>query len=473
MKEIVNFIMYIVSLGPTVMIPIVMLIFGLAVRVPFTKALRGGLMVGIGFIGLNATVSILTSVMNPAIQNMIKIMHMNLKVIDVGWPSASAIAYGTAVGVSIIPLGILINILMLVSKTTSTIDVDIWDFWHFAFSGSLVFALTRDITFSLFCASMNMVIIMVIADRTAPLSEKYLGLPGISIPHGYAGSFVPIALVMNWVLEKIPGINKIHLDAKGFNKKFGAWGEPTLLGFIIGCAIGTLAYVAAPALSIPDKLGRIMLMGVTLSAVMIITPKMAALLLQGVVPVSGAIQKFTQKKFSGKRKIYIGMDTAVGIGSPVVLACASLMIPVALLFAFILPGNQFLPTIGLVGFVFMFPLIVAVCHGDFFRSFIIGAVNVVLGLWIGTNLAPLITNAARAAKFSIPKGSSLISSIDYGSNPFPWIFVHIAQFKILVYIFGIILCVGLALWNRKKIIEGEKAATVAAETQSENAKGTI
>lgn len=458
MKPVIDFIMYIVGLGPTVLIPIIMLIFGLCVRVPFTKALRGGLMVGIGFIGLNATVSILTDVMNPAIKNMIQVMHLNLQVIDVGWPSASAIAYGTAVGVSMIPLGIAINILMLVTKTTSTIDVDIWDFWHFAFSGSLVYALTKDIVLSLFLASVNMIVIMVTADRTAPLSEKYLGLPGISIPHGYAGSFVPIAVVFNWLIDKIPGINKIHIDAKDFNKKFGSWGEPTLLGFAIGIIIGILAYGFIPGMSIATKLGKIMLMGVTLSAVMIITPKMAALLLQGVVPVSDAIQSFTQKKFAGKRKIYIGMDTAVGIGSPVVLACATLMIPVALLFAFILPGNQFLPTIGLVGFVFMFPLIVSITHGDFFRSFIIGAINVIIGLWIGTNLAPLITKCARAAHFAIPKGSSLISSIDYGSNPYPWLIVQIAPYKIAAYAIGIVLIVGLCWWNRKKITAEEKAA---------------
>lgn len=460
MKPIIDFIMYIVGLGPTVLIPIIMLIFGLCVRVPFTKALRGGLMVGIGFIGLNATVSILTDVMNPAIKNMIQVMHLNLQVIDVGWPSASAIAYGTAVGVSMIPLGIAINVLMLLTKTTSTIDVDIWDFWHFAFSGSLVYALTKDIVLSLFLASVNMIVIMVTADRTAPLSEKYLGLPGISIPHGYAGSFVPIAIVFNWIIDKIPGINKIHMDAKDFNKKFGSWGEPTLLGFAIGIIIGILAYGFIPGMSIATKLGKIMLMGVTLSAVMIITPKMAALLLQGVVPVSNAIQAFTQKKFSGKRKIYIGMDTAVGIGSPVVLACATLMIPVALLFAFILPGNQFLPTIGLVGFVFMFPLIVSITHGDFFRSFIIGAINVVLGLWIGTNLAPLITKCAIAAHFSIPKGSSLISSIDYGSNPYPWLIVQAAPFKLVAYTVGIVLILGLCWWNRTKIIAEEKQMAV-------------
>lgn len=458
MKAVIDFINWIVALGPTVMIPIIMLIFGLVMRVPFTKALRGGLMVGIGFIGLNATVSILTSVMNPAIKELIKVMHLNLSVIDVGWPSASAIAYGSLVGVTMIPLGILINVVMLLTKTTQTIDVDIWDFWHFAFTGSMVYALTNNMALSLFLASVNMIVIMVIADRMAPLDEKYLGLTGISIPHGYAGSFVPFAYVINWILDKIPGVNKIHMDAKDFNKRFGDWGEPTLLGWVIGLLIGILAYGFVPGMTFPDKVGKILLMAVTLSAVMIITPRMSALLLQGVVPVSNAIQKFTQKKFGKGRKIYIGMDTAVGIGNPVVLACATLMIPISLVFAFILPGNKFLPTIGLTGFVFMFPLIVSLVKGDFFRSFIIGAIMVILGLWIGTDLSPFFTKAARAAHFAIPKGSTLIGSIDYESNPFPWILFKLAHMPWLAILLCVALCAVLLIWNHKCIVRDEKAA---------------
>lgn len=462
MHAVVQFIEWIVNLGPTVMIPIVFLIFGLVMRVPFTKALRGGLMVGIGFIGLNATVSILTSVMNPAIHEIIRVLHMNLSVIDVGWPSASAIAYGSLVGVTMIPLGIIINVIMLLTKTTETIDVDIWDFWHFAFTGSMIYALTNNMALSLFLASVNMIVIMVIADRMAPLDEKYLGLTGISIPHGYAGSFVPFAYVINWVLEKIPGVNKIHLDAKGFNKKFGDWGEPTLLGWVIGLLVGVLAYAFVPGMDIGDKVGKILLMAVTLSAVMIITPRMSALLLQGVVPVSNAIQAFTQKKFGKGRKFYIGMDTAVGIGNPVVLADATLMIPVSLIFAFILPGNKFLPTIGLTGFVFMFPLIVSLVKGDFFRSFIIGAIMVIIGLWIGTNLSPFFTKAARAAHFAIPKGSTLIGSIDYESNPFPWMLFKLAHSPWLAVIVGIVLCGILVVWNRHCIIRDEKKAQAAS-----------
>ena len=42
-------------------------------------------------------------------------------------------------------------------------------------------------------SAINMIITMVIADRTAPKVEKELGLPGISIPHGFSASYVPIA----------------------------------------------------------------------------------------------------------------------------------------------------------------------------------------------------------------------------------------------------------------------------------------
>lgn len=78
-------IMLIINLGPTVMMPIIMTIIGLCLGVKFARSLKGGLLVGIGFIGLNATVSILTGAVQPAVDNMVKLFGLNLTVIDVGW----------------------------------------------------------------------------------------------------------------------------------------------------------------------------------------------------------------------------------------------------------------------------------------------------------------------------------------------------------------------------------------------------
>lgn len=432
-------IMLIINLGPTVMMPIIMTIIGLCLGVKFARSLKGGLLVGIGFIGLNATVSILTGAVQPAVDNMVKLFGLNLTVIDVGWPSASAIAFGTAVGVAMIPLGIIINVIMLLTKTTRTVDVDIWDFWHFAFSGSIVYALTHNMLIALSLAAVNMVVIMVIADRTAKGTEEILGLPGITFPHGLAGSFVPIAYVLDRIIDKIPGINKIKLDENAINKKLGLIGDPAILGLIVG-----------------------LILGVTVSAVLVITPKMAAILMEGVVPVSEGVQSIIQKKFAGHGKVYIGLDCAAGIGHPVVLAMSVIMVPITLLLAIILPGNEFLPLVGLCGICFQFPLIVAITKGDFFRTFLIGIVVMGLGLYIGTNLAPLFTSAAQAAHFPIPDGAALISSIDYGSNPIPWLLVQITNLGPIFIIVVIALTVLLALWNRKQILREEQEEAQAA-----------
>ena len=439
-------IMLIINLGPTVMMPIIMTIIGLCLGVKFARSLKGGLLVGIGFIGLNATVSILTGAVQPAVDNMVKLFGLNLTVIDVGWPSASAIAFGTAVGVAMIPLGIFINVIMLLTKTTRTVDVDIWDFWHFAFSGSIVYALTHNMLIALSLAAVNMVVIMVIADRTAKGTEEILGLPGITFPHGLAGSFVPIA----YVLDKI------------IDKKLGLIGDPAILGLIVGLILGVAGYAFMPNLTLESKVGSILTMGVTVSAVLVITPKMAAILMEGVVPVSEGVQSIIQKKFSGHGKVYIGLDCAAGIGHPVVLAMSVIMVPITLLLAIILPGNEFLPLVGLCGICFQFPLIVAITKGDFFRTFLIGIVVMGLGLYIGTNLAPLFTSAAQAAHFPIPDGAALISSIDYGSNPIPWLLVQITNLGPVFIIVVIALTVLLALWNRKQILREEQEEAQAA-----------
>lgn len=439
---------YLVDLGAAVMMPIIFIVFALILRVKVGQAIKSGLLVGIGFIGLNTIIGLLTDNLGPAAERMVENFGLNLTVLDVGWPAASAIAFGSTVGVLIIPVCLLVNVIMLLTKTTRTINVDIWNFWHFAFTGSLIYMLTGNLGISLFISALNMIITMIIGDRTAPLIEKFLGLPGVSIPHGFTASFVPLALGINWVLDRIPGINKIKLDAEEIQKKFGVFGEPAILGTVIGALLGILAKY-----NVKDTLNLSMVMG----AVLVLTPKMAAILMEGLMVVSEAVQESLQKKYATKGSLYIGLDSAVGVGNPVTLAISLVSIPVALLLAFIVPGNQFLPFASLAGLPFMFVLIVPIARGDFFRSFIIGVITIGLGLLIGTNLAPLFTKAAAAANFSIPGGTTLISSIDYGSSIFPWISVKLMNFKWIGIAIATIFTVALMLWNRKMIIKEENA----------------
>ena len=80
-------------------------------------------------------------------------------------------------------------------------------------------------------------------------------------------------------------------------------------------------------------------MAVFMGAVMVLIPKMAALLMEGLMPVSDAASSFIQKHFQNRGKIYIGLDSAVGTGHPVTLTMALILVPVSIFLAFILPGN--------------------------------------------------------------------------------------------------------------------------------------
>ena len=362
MEVILNFFQFINDLGASVMMPIIITILGLILGAPFGRALRAGLTVGVGFVGLNLVIGLIGTHLGPAVQAMIERYGLTLDAIDIGWPAAAAIAFASSVGTFIIPVGIIVNVVLLVTNTTQTLDVDIWDYWHFAFTGAMIQALTGSFVMGLVAAILNMVIIMVIADLTAPSLETYNGLPGISLPHGFTGAFVPIAIVFNKILDFIPGINKIKMDMDKVQAKLGLFGEPMIIGTVIGIVVGLIAGYGWDSL----------LLGINMGAVLVLIPKMAAMLMEGLLPVSDAAQVFIEKHFKNRGKLYIGLDSAVGIGHPVALTCALILVPLSIALAVFLPGNRVLPFADLAVIPYVFVLIIPMVKGDFFRALVVG-----------------------------------------------------------------------------------------------------
>lgn len=447
MQAIIDVFSYINSLGASVMMPIILTIIGVVLGAKFGKALRGGLTVGIGFIGLNLVTGLMGENLAPAVQQMAQRFGLALSTVDIGWPAASAIAFGTTIGLIIIPIGLIVNIVMLLTNTTQTLDVDIWNYWHFAFTGSLIYVLTGNFAYGVIAAILNMVIIMVIGDYTAPKVEETLGMPGVSLPHGFTAAFVPIAIVVDKIIDAIPGVKNINIDIEKLQKRFGVFGEPMLVGTVLGMIIAALA---------GNNLQSVLQIGVTLGAVMVLIPKMAALLMEGLMPISDAAQEFVSSKFANRGKIYIGLDSAVGVGHPVCLTVSLILVPLAVFLAVILPGNTVLPMTDLSVLPYMFVLIVPLVGGNGFRALITGIVCLVGGLYISTNLAPSITAVAKSVNFAIPKGAATISSICDGANPLSWILVKAHSIGAVGIIIAVAAAVGLALMNRKRIIKEAK-----------------
>ena len=450
MDAFLGFFSFIQGLGVSVMMPIVLTILGCILGAGFGKSLRAGLTVGVGFIGLGLVInSLLGTTLSPAVQEMVNRFGLSLTVVDVGWPAAAAIAMGSTVGLIIIPLGLVVNIVMLLTNTTQTVDVDIWDYWHFAFTGALVSIVTNSYVFGIIAAILNMIVIMVLGDYTAPLVEESLQMPGVSLPHGFTTAYAPISMLFNWIFDKIPGVRDIDINTDTLQKKVGVFVEQILVGTVIGMVIGVLEYF--DGVNVADSITKVLSLGVSLGAVLVLIPKMAALLMEGLLPISDAASTFVNKHFKNRGKIYIGLDSAVGVGHPVTLAISFILVPLCIFLAVILPGNKVLPFADLAVIPWMFVLITPVVRNNGFRGIFIGLIVLTVGLYIATDLSPLITTAASNVQFDMG-GAAAISSICDGANPLTWLIVRVGGIAngLGLAIIGV-ATLALAIWNKRRI----------------------
>ncbi|TDE71646.1 PTS sugar transporter subunit IIC [Streptococcus vicugnae] len=436
---------YIMSLGASVMMPIIFTIFGVLLGLGLSKSLRAGISVGIGFVGLSVITKLLADNLGPAVNQMVELYGLDLKVLDIGWPAAAAVAYGTEVGAIVIPLGLLVNVIMLLTRTTNTINIDLWNYWHFAFVGSIVSIATDSFLWGLFAVVVVAVLTLIGADRSQKKMEDFYGqdLEGISIPQAFCVSFIPFAIITNWIIERIPGLNKIDLDAKKMQERFGILGEPLFLGVIIGILLGLLAHYSV---------AQMLTLGITMSAVMVLIPKITGQFIEGLSPISQRSQELIGSKLKGGRKLNIGMTPALVIGHPVTLVCSLLLVPIILFLSIIIPGNKFLPLASLSGLIYIFPLVLPYTKGNVLRSLITGILTLISGVLFATSLSTIFTKAVAIVDSSlIPKGTSLVASIDFAASPLSWIVYQLTANAGIIgaCVLGVVT-IASALYNRKK-----------------------
>ena len=389
-----------VNLGASVMLPILLFIFALILRIKPGKAFKAGLTVGIGFIGLNLIITLLTKNLGPASHAMVKNFGLHLSTLDIGWPAGSAVT----------------NVILLLVGLTKTLDVDVWNYWHIAFTGSIVYAITHNFALGIFTMVVHIMIIYLLADMSAPYIQKQYGLPGISFPQGASAPGYLLALPLNWLMDRIPGINKIKITPKTVQKRLGVFGDASVMGLIIGIVIGLLAKYS---------FAKTLRLGVTTAAVLVLMPRMVSLLMEGLTPISEGANDFVKKHFPG-RNLYIGMDSALAAGNETVLSSALILVPITLLIAVILPGNSTLPFGDLATIPYMIAIMAAVFRGDIFRTLVGGIVDIIITLYIASWVAPFVTASAKAAHFGL-QGSSSITVLSDGGVWTTWLIIGLGK----------------------------------------------
>ena len=418
---------YVIGLGASVMMPVIFTVLGVLLGIRLPKALKSGLLVGVGFVGLGVVTALLTTSLGPALKGLTELYHLDLPYFDLGWPAAAAVAYSCAVGAFIIPVCLGVNVVLLLVGATRTVNIDLWNYWHFAFLGALVYFATDSLAWAFYAAIVLFVITLCLADFTAKdFQSFYKDMDGISIPQPFCQSFTPFAVAVCWALDRIPGFSRLDVDAEGLKRKFGLLGEPLFLGVVIGCAIGVLRCGSLSALV--DAIPSILKLGVTVGAVMELIPRITALFIEGLKPICQAVQERLAKRFGGKASFNIGMSPALVIGHPTTLVVSILLIPVVLFLSVVLPGNRFLPLASLAGMFYLFPCVLPITKGNVAKTFVVGLVALVCGLFFVTDLTPAFSKAVAAANcegIAVPDGFAGGAALDFASALWCWLLFHL------------------------------------------------
>lgn len=258
-----------------------------------------------------------------------------------------------------------------------------------------------------------------------------------------------LAVPFAWLLNKVPFLRNLKLDPDTLRKRLGVLGEPIFLGLFIGIILAALA---------GESLADVILTGINVGAVMLLIPRMVSILMEGLTPVAEAARKFMTAKAKG-RSFNIGLDSAILIGSPAVIASGLLMVPVEIGLALLLAplGNRTLPFIDLADGVFVTAMLAPLVAGDVLLTVILGAIVMGIGMIFTTLLAPAVTDmVVTAGTLEVPEGYSLYTVLSDAAIPHSYIFYYVFQSPVVIALIISAILLVVQYIVSKKLVLGEK-----------------
>lgn len=409
MDAVLAVIQYVVDLGPSVMLPLIIIIIGLSLRQGVAKSLQSGLTIGVGFVGIGLVVGLLTEALGPAAEAMARNFNLGLTVIDVGWPGSAPMAWASNMGLIAIPVAIAVNIVMLLIRGTHVLNVDIWNIWHMAFTGAIVQVATGSFWWGIAGIVVHAIVAYKLGDIFSPVTDGFFGLEGVAIPHGTSAYMGVLAAPFDDLFEKIPGVKKINLTTEQLEEKLGPFGQPLVIGTVLGVVIGLLARY---------DIGQSLQLGVKMGAVMLLMPLVVKLIMQGLLPIAEAAREMLQKRFKDGN-YRIGLDPALLLGHPQVISASLIFVPLTIVVAALLPGNRVLPFGDLATIGFFVAIAVGVHKGNIFRTLFSGTAIMVMTIWISNQMVELQTQLAQNVNL-LPNGGQ-VSSLDQSGSPITYL----------------------------------------------------
>lgn len=401
MSVLGNVINWILGLGAAIFVPIIIIIAGLIVGMKLKDAISAGITLGVAFTGMSMLIGFMSDAIGPAAKAMLTHTGINLPIVDGGWTTLSAIAWSWPYAFLMFPLMIGLNILMLIINKTKTFNADLWNVWGKIFTGVAVAAVSKpyfgtaaSIALAFIVAGIQIIFELKMADMYQYRIEKLSGIPGVTCTHkmGFTSIFM---FPIDCILKKIPALNK-RFDA------------------------ATLT------------------LGIQASCALTLFPVISKYFMMALEPISSAISAFMNKKFDD-RTLVVGLDWPFMGGANEIWLAVFWAIPVTLVFSMFLPGNEILPFAGIVNNAIAVAAFL-VTGGNIIRMLILVTLFAPAYLWVGTIMAPFISDLARSTGAVALKAGELISCSSIDGPIQTYAFSHV--FKIMDGNFlPLVLCV--------------------------------
>ena len=402
------------SFGAAVVVPIMLFIVALFLKVEPKKAFQSALNAGVGLTGFNLIVNSFVPIITPVINSMVDQTGINLPVLDTGWQATSVIAYSTQIGIIYLVVGLALQVFLFLIKWTDVfMPSDMWNNYSFMVWGSMLYLITNNITISMACMIVQNLYVLLFGELISKRWANYYNFPGTTLTAPHHVSSAPYAILMNWILDKL-GAGKINWDPQSIKKKLGFLGEPVTLGLMLGMMIGITGNLSR--LNTLDGWGSVFSVGLATAAVMAVFPRVASIFASAFTSLTNASKK-TAKGSGKNREWVLSVNDAVGYGEPATLITGLILIPVLVLLAVVLPGNETLPVVDLIALPYCVEMIVCASKGNVFKGIISGIIWFIIGLYVCTFTAPYFTEVAAQVGVAIPEGAMMITSFGILNNP--------------------------------------------------------
>lgn len=191
---------------------------------------------------------------------------------------------------------------------------------------------------------------------------------------------------INKMLDYIPVINNIHIDANKLKDKIGVFGENSVMGFLVGVFIAVLGKS-----TLKDTLQT----GIGVATALVLFPIAANFFIEALGPIAEQAGNFMKERYKG-RNFYIGVDWSILGGRTELWVVSILLVPVELGLALLLAKfniNSVLPLAAILNVAATVPALI-ITNGNIIRMFIMGVITCPIYLVISSYFAPIVTKLA-------------------------------------------------------------------------------